>query len=137
MTLPRWRSGDPEEQRKLARFILNELDKLDAAGPSNASPEAVEFLRILAELNEQAKRVGIILPLPPAADDNPADFDRAALDVPRIRALFILHWGKRNRTMPPSAEQIAAERWELSAADAAKLTDKFQRKTTVSQRQKL
>lgn len=134
MTLPPWRSDDPKEQQALARFIVGELDKLDASGPTSASSETVEFLRIVAELNDKAKRVGIALPLPTGANDNLSDFDRAALDVPRIRALFLLHWGKRNRTQRPLAEEIAADRWDLSAADKAKLIDKFQRKSSLSQR---
>ena len=134
MTLPPWRSQDRDDQSALTRFIIAELDKMDERAANSATPEAVEFIRIVGELNQQARRVGIVIPLPAGADDDPDDFDRAVIDVPRIRALFILHWGKRNRTMPPLAEEIAAERWELSKGETADLIDKFQRKTKVSQR---
>jgi hypothetical protein len=86
-------------------------------------------------LNAQASRIGgVSVNLPEVTSDELTDFERAAADVPRIRALFQLHWRRRNRTMPPLAEQIAADRWELSAAETARLIDKFQRKTAVSQR---
>jgi hypothetical protein len=39
----------------------------------------------------------------------------AALDVRRIRALWVKHHGKKNRIgQQPTAEQIAAERWDLT-----------------------
>lgn len=55
-------------------------------------------------------------------------FYNAADDVPRIRALFWLHWRKRNRMERPMAEEIAAERWKLSPKETTALIDKFQRK---------
>jgi hypothetical protein len=120
----------------LSRFIIRELDRAGEVRSSSASDSDVQFLRTVVELNAQARRVGLRLNPPQTShdDDDLIDFDRAALDLPRIRALFILHYGKRNRTMPPLAEEIAADRWELSADDRARLIDKFQRKTKVSQR---
>jgi hypothetical protein len=83
-------------------------------------------------LHARASHLGLKLPLPkraikpgPKPKDNLDDFDRAVIDVPRIRALFQLHWNRRNRTVRPLAEDIAAERWELSAEDRAKLIDRF------------
>jgi hypothetical protein len=135
MTLPPWRSDDPREQQAFSRFIISELDRLDAARSTSASASDVEFLRLVTELNAQASRIGgVSVNLPEVTSDELTDFERAAADVPRIRALFQLHWRRRNRTMPPLAEQIAADRWELSAAETARLIDKFQRKTAVSQR---
>lgn len=134
MKLPVWKSSEKVEQDALAEFIIQELDKKDAALAISATEDDVEYLRELAKLNADAIRLGIPLALPPVADANLSDFDRASLDVQRIRALFKSYWGKRNRTAPPSAEQIAAQRWSLSSEDRAKLIDKFQRKTTVSQR---
>ncbi|MFN3675603.1 MAG: hypothetical protein ACK4TC_06450 [Sphingomonas pseudosanguinis] len=55
-------------------------------------------------------------------------FHNAAADVPRIRALFVQHWGRRNRTERPMAEEIAAERWQLSPEETTALIDRFQRK---------
>jgi hypothetical protein len=119
----------------MSRFIISELDRADEMRSRSATDGDVQFLRTAIELDQQAKRVGLSVNLPQATSDGDlSEFERAARDVPRIRALFQLHWRKRNRTMPPSAEQIAAERWELSRADTAKLIDKFQRKTAVSQR---
>jgi hypothetical protein len=135
MTLPPWRSDKLDDQRALSRFIISELDRADEMRSRSATDGDLQFLRTVIELDQQAKRVGLSVNLPKATSDGDLpDFERAARDVPRIRALFRLHWRKRNRTMPPSAEQIAAERWELSRADTAKLIDKFQRKTAVSQR---
>lgn len=55
-------------------------------------------------------------------------FHNATADVPRIRALFLHHWKKRNRMARPMAEEIAAERWDLSLEETSALIDKFQRK---------
>jgi hypothetical protein len=133
MTLPPWRSADPREQQAFTRFIISELDRLDAPHPANKADE--QFLQTVVEIQAQASRVGISINLPEVTGEEPSDdFARAAADVPRIRALFQLHWRRRTRTMRPMAEEIAAERWELSAADTARLINKFQRKTAVSQR---
>ena len=134
MTLPPWKSSSKTDQAALAEFIIRELDKKDAALAMGATDEDVAYLRELVRLNAEAVRLGIPLALPTVPVDDLTDFDRASLDVQRIRALFKSHWGKRNRTAPPLAEEIAAQRWELSAEDTAKLIDKFQRKTKVSQR---
>ena len=134
MTLPPWKSPSKPDQEALARFIIDELDKKDAALAMSATDDDVEYLRELVSLNAQAVRLGIPLPLPTVPTDELTDFDRASLDVQRIRALFKSHWGKRNRYAPPLAEEIAAQRWELSGEDTARLIDKFQRKTKVSQR---
>lgn len=61
-------------------------------------------------------------------------FYNAADDVPRIRALFLFHWEKRNRIERPMAEEIAAERWQLSADEKASLIVKFQRKSGLSEK---
>jgi hypothetical protein len=37
----------------------------------------------------------------------------ASQDVPRIRALWKKHYGRQNRKLSPTAEEIAAERWEV------------------------
>lgn len=61
-------------------------------------------------------------------------FYNAADDVPRIRALFLLHWKRRNRMERPTAEEIASERWQLSADEQASLIVKFQRKSGLSEK---
>jgi hypothetical protein len=37
----------------------------------------------------------------------------ASQEVPRIRALWKKHYGRQNRKLSPTAEEIAAERWEV------------------------
>jgi hypothetical protein len=136
MKLPPWKSSDPEDQRALARFIIAELDRADEAAlaAANDGPGA-QFIGIWGQAQGLLARIGLKLPLPepakrpgPKPKDDLTDIERAALDVPRIRALFQLHWNKRNRTMRPMAEDIAAERWELSAGERAKLINRFRRK---------
>lgn len=145
MTLPPWKSDDPADQAALSRFVISELDRLDAEIGIAASgdPDAVEFLGAFANVQRQAAAIGLQVPLPaskprsgpkvadPADDDYPR-FDRAATDVQRVRAIFKLHWGKRNRLQRPLAEEIAAERWGLNDVQRAALIDKFQRKPSVS-----
>lgn len=63
-------------------------------------------------------------------------FYNAAEDVPRIRALFLLHYNRRNRTERPMAEEIAAERWRLQPKEKAALIAKFQRKSGLSDKPK-
>lgn len=137
MTLPPWKSSDPKDQQALTRFIISELDRADEKAIAEASGNTanVTLLRLFAELQSKAARLGIKLSWPkraskpgPKPKDEPEPFDWAVLDVPRIRALFKRHWNKRNRTMRPLAEDIAAERWELSAEERAALIDKFSRK---------
>jgi hypothetical protein len=136
MTLPPWRSDNRDEQQALSRFIISELDRADAARTQQADPALVSHFQLMVELSVQAKRLGMALNLPEPSCVERTEFEMAKADVPRIRALFQLYWRKRNRTKPPLAETIAAERWELSSEETAKLIDKFQRKSTVSQKKR-
>ena len=89
----------------------------------------------LAEVADQMERLqsmGFEIKAPPRkrgvkSAHTPA-YQNAADDVPRIRALFLKHWGKRNRHERPLAEEIAAQRWGLSQKETADLIDRFQRK---------
>ena len=137
MKLPPWKSSDPEDQRALTRFVIAELDRADEAAMATANDgPGAQFIGAMSQAQALLSRFGMKLPLPqsakrpgPKPKTDLTDFERAALDVPRVRALFILHWNKRNRTIRPMAEDIAAERWELSAGDRARLINRFRRKT--------
>jgi hypothetical protein len=140
VTLPPWKSARREDQEALTGFIIAELDREDeqAARDAANNSEGVRHIKLISEVAQFARRFNLIHPKPPSRpgpkprtpiDDDFKDFDRAALDVPRIRALFLRHWGKRNRTARPMAEDIAAERWSLSADERAALINKFQRKS--------
>lgn len=143
MNLPPWKSDDPKDQAALARFIIAELDRANegAAIAANSDTAMVDVLQSYHELRRLASAQGLRIEAPfrtpkrgrgrpgkDAASNEFTDFDRAALDVPRIRALFVEHWGKRNRMTRPLAEEIAAERWKLSPEQGAALIDMFQRK---------
>lgn len=146
MVLPLWKSADPAEQAALSQFVISELDRLDAEIGIAASGvvDAIHYLRTIASVQRQASSIGLHVPLPsaklrpgpktadPGSDDYPA-FERAVFDVPRIRAIFKMHWGKRNRHQRPLAEDIAADRWSLTSSERAALIDKFQRKSSLSQ----
>lgn len=142
MTLPPWKPAGQADQIAFAAFVIAELDRMDAAAANEASDNAdsIDYLRRLDQVRRQAASIGLTVPLPaarvrpgpkPAEPSDPdfTDFQRAALDVPRIRAVFRRHWGKRNRYDRPLAEEIAAQRWELSPVERAALIDKFQRKS--------
>lgn len=142
MTLPPWRSNKPEDQQALSRFIIEELERADERSANAASDDtaAIRYLQGVNQVRQQARTLGLGVALPDAprkrgpkalslADDKATDFDRAVRDVQRIRALFRLHWGKRNRTERPMAEEIAAKRWELDAENTAALIAKFRKKT--------
>ena len=141
MTLPPWKASRPEDRVAFARFIIDALDAQDASAAKAATddPTATAYLAGAIELIDRAARLGarVVLPAPAAkrgvqardpGGEGFTDFDRAALDVPRIRALFVRHWGKRNRTERPMAEEIAAQRWELSPEETTALIRRFQRK---------
>lgn len=140
MSLPPWKPANDLERRAFSQFIIEQLDRQDETRfNSRASDENNSWSIRAARLAHEAASLGISLvppeprnrsgpkPADPVSNDFP-DFERAALDVPRIRAIFKLHWGKRNRHDRPLAEEIAAQRWELSEKDTARLIDKFQRK---------
>lgn len=144
MTKPEWKSDDPNEQQALARYVIRELDLLDeqASAEANNNQDAIQRMQAYVDLLPQAKAANMKLS-PPFATPKPGrgrparrlsaddvtDFERAAFDVPRIRAIFVRDYEQRNRTKHPLAEEIAAQRWELSAEETASLIDKFQRKS--------
>lgn len=139
MTPPPWKPTTEEERREFTQWIHRELDRIDEAKAEEGNnPFIVRTLEhrvaLLKLAREASQPITFVQPKrrPGAPSKPPSErtaFDWAVLDVPRIRAIFVSHWGKRNRTVPPMAEQIAAERWELSAEDTARLIDKFQRKS--------
>lgn len=133
------------------------LNAISVADPANVEPAArVAFVRAMAEGGlpprilerigqlfgmdiaeiadqmERLQNIGFEIKAPPGkrgvkSNHSPA-YQNAADDVPRIRALFLKHWGKRNRHERPLAEEIAALRWGLSQKETADLIDRFQRK---------
>lgn len=142
MSLPPWKASRPEDREAFARFIIDALDAEDAnlARRAGDNPAVTSYLAGAIDLIDRAARLGarVVLPAPPAkrgvkAGDPTSDvfpaFNRAALDVPRIRKLFVRHWGKRNRTERPMAEEIAAQRWDLSPDETVALIQRFQRKS--------
>lgn len=137
MTLPPWRSSRKEDQEALSGFVIAELDREDEQSVRDAGTNAdgIRHIELLAVATAALRRLNLPVPwlTQPARKGpkprEPQAFDRAAADVPRIRAIFMRHWGKRNRTVRPMAEEIAAERWDLSPEQTAMLIAKFQRKT--------
>lgn len=143
MTVPPWKSDNPADQRALTQFVIAALDHMDAeiANASSLDAETVSRLQKRAEIQRLAPALGLKIEGPrprdrrkvlPPSDPGYTDFDRAAVDVKRIRLIFYRVWKRRNRYQRPLAEEIAAERWELSATERAALIDKFQRKSAVS-----
>lgn len=137
MTLPPWKPETAEERREFTRWIHAELDREDEGrqhGDAVARKMIINRARILSIAEETGDAVVFPQPKPKVGApkkslDDYTDLDWAERDVPRIRQLFRQHWHKRNRTVAPLAETIAAERWELSEAETNKLIDKFQRKS--------
>lgn len=142
MTVPPWKSDDPVEQRAFMQFVLAELNRLDTEiAHSTLDTDTIGWFQKRAEVQRLAPALGLKIEGPkprdrrkalPPSDPEFTDFDRAALDVKRIRLIFYRVWKRRNRYRRPLAEEIAAERWELSATERAALIDKFQRKSAVS-----
>ncbi|WP_226663725.1 hypothetical protein [Alteriqipengyuania lutimaris] len=141
MTLPPWKPTNDTDREAFTRFIIQALDQQDEwRFNATASDDSTNWAARVAALVAEAEALGVEVRLPerpkkrgpaprdPSADDF-TDLERAALDVPRIRALFVQHWGKRNRQSSPLAEEIAARRWELSRSDTGKLIDQFQRRS--------
>ncbi|GLJ00467.1 hypothetical protein [Sphingobium sp. BS19] len=139
MTMPPWKSENLRDQQDLARFVIDILDKsaeLDLATTDEHREFNVRMTKYF-ELKEEGLRFGVKARppyqhpknAPGRPKDATTDFDRAASDVPHIRAIFKTFWNKRNRTMRPLAEEIAAERWGLSQEETVRLIDKFRRKS--------
>lgn len=124
---------DPAALRQFVRLISD-------SGFDEATRERIgQLLGVdLADLIEQVEKlhglgfdvIGGELPKKRGVKSAFSDaFQSASDDVPRIRALFFQHWGHRNRTERPMAEDIAAERWGLSDDERTALIRKFQRKS--------
>lgn len=137
MNLPAWETVTEEQRRDFIQWVLEELDRRDDAIVAEGdSPLATEILQARFDMVKLARKAGVSIAPPKRSVGAPkkalrdrTDFDWAAIDVPRIRAIFTQAWGKRNRLCPPMAEDIAAERWELSTSDTIRLKSKFQRKS--------
>ena len=128
-------STDPADLSPATRIAF-----VRAVADSGADPATLErigqlFGMDIGEVADQIERlqsIGFEIKAPPgkpgARSEHTSAYLNAADDVPRIRALFLKHWGKRNRHERPLAEEIAAQRWCLSAKETADLIDRFQRK---------
>jgi hypothetical protein len=137
VTLPPWRSSRKEDQEALTHFVIEELDREDEQSVRDAgtNAESVRHIELMTVAATALRRLNLPVPwLKGSARPGPrpreaSAYDRAAADVPRIRAIFVRHWGKRNRTIRPMAEEIAAARWELSPEETAILIKRVRRKT--------
>ena len=138
MSLPPWKSTLKEDQEALSLFVIAELDRMDERPVSEAGydPVALSYLSTLLESQRLAASIGKLVvdqprhsrPGPKKREPAGDPFAHAAADVPRIRDIFWRFWGKRNRTIAPLAEDIAALRWELNDEHTAALIDRFRRK---------
>ena len=61
--------------------------------------------------------------------DGPSPLACAVRDVERMRVIFRQHWGKANRHLRPTREDIATAHWQLSADDEQKLRVHFEKKS--------
>jgi hypothetical protein len=139
MSVPPWKPETDQERRDFTGWVLRELDRQDeAALKEGFAPDAVSFVKekLLIIRMAQRLRMPVSFPGPKRKRGRPhrdssdlTDFNRAERDLPRIRAIFQNHWGKRNRYAQPLAEEIAAERWELSEEETLKLIQKTQRRS--------
>lgn len=142
MTLPPWKSDDPLDQEALAQFVIDRLEEQDERLMyrfarlflrHSADPDFAAAAKEQLEAERLAKRHGgtIIWAEDKRRRGNPGHtgkFGRAVRDVPRIREIFRKHWPeKERRTAEPSAEHIAAKRWNLSREEATALHKRFQR----------
>lgn len=140
MSLPPWKPTNEAERVAFIRHVIDALDRQDEwRFNAMGTDEKLEWVQRANALAHEAKKLGFKIDLPkpnertgpkspdPASNEF-TDFDRAIVDVPRIRSLFKQIWGKRNRMVRPLAEEIAAARWELSEKETVALIDKFQRK---------
>jgi hypothetical protein len=130
--LPRWESRDARDVRAMTEWVNDQLNLIDADemrkslkgenAPTNYIDWAIDQAdnhRNLQPLKQAFPSLARFLRLPkrghgkrgPSRRYDPAK--GAAQDVRRIRALWRRHYNKKKRITGPSAEQIAAERWEI------------------------
>ena len=142
MTLPDWKTDTAQKQRTFTRFIMDKLDEEDNRLierfariwiDRSADPDWPSKAQEQLEAERLARRHGgtVAWPEDKRPRGKPRDTGplvRASRDVRRIRAIFQRYWpDKSRRTTPPSAEAIAATRWNLSDEEAAKLHKRTQR----------
>lgn len=132
--LPRWESRNPRDIAAMTSWVNDELNRLDAkelqtnlSGENALSPmnylawaiEQADYGRNLEPLRHAFPQLARFLCLPkrkrgsrlPRRGYNP--LKGATNDVRRIRDLWKRRYGKIKRTTAPSAESIAADRWEV------------------------
>jgi hypothetical protein len=142
--LPPWHAQNEKDNEEMRRWVNLKLDELfKTAMESFQSPNRLAEMDRWSEGDEPelyAARHGNLEPLRkkyplfapflnyptlgqrgkylrPRVDD---PLTSAAKDVPRIRSLWLTFYGKKNRSSGQlSAEDIAAERWDVDASDVA------------------
>lgn len=131
--LPNWESEDQRDVLAMTQWVNYQLNMMDleelqrdlsgkkAIDPANYLEWAIEqadIERNIRPLREAVPHLARFLTLPKKGHGkrlrsrryNPTK--RAAEDVRRIRGLWKQHYNKVKRTTQPTAESIAAERWE-------------------------
>jgi hypothetical protein len=143
--LPRWTARDERDRERMVAWVNWELDYTPVEFPK-PSPEADEFYRAwrkaygpeiehaehgnIEPLRQRLPDLAKFLHLPkrgrgkrfPKMRDENDRVQRAAYDVRTIRDLWEKHYGKKRRCKNdgPSAEEIAADRYEVDVEDVIK-----------------
>ncbi|WP_148221488.1 hypothetical protein [Bradyrhizobium sp. BTAi1] len=133
--LPKWECNTAREKLAMTQWVNHQLNMMDleelqrdlsgknAIDPANYLEWAIEqadIERDIRPLKDALPYLARFLRLPkkghgkrlPSRQYNPTK--RAAEDVRRIRALWKQHYSKVKRTTEPSAESIAADRWDTN-----------------------
>lgn len=139
MNLPPWNTP-PEERSAFTSFVIAKLEEEDDRLvrrfarrwlDRSADPDWLSNVRDQLEADRLARKHGGTITWPEdklrrGKRKGRGPLERATRDVRRIRAIFKTYWpDKSRRTTQPSAEQIAAERWNLSDEDADTLYKRF------------
>jgi hypothetical protein len=141
MTVPPWKTPEGEQEAFIS-FVIAKLDEEDdrlaerfarmwierSADADWASKAREQF-----EAERLARKHGGVITWPedtkaPHRPKATGPFARAKRDVRRIQSIFKRYWpDNKKRNDPPTAEQIAAIRWNLSNDEATRLHKVIQR----------
>jgi hypothetical protein len=142
VTGPDWKTDTPEKREIFTRFINERLDEeddrivqrfariwLDRSGDPGWASKAREQFEAERLVRKHGGTVAWLEDKRRRGKPNDAGpLARAARDVRRIRLIFKTYWpDKSRRITPPSAEAIAAKRWNLSDEETTQLQKRIQR----------
>lgn len=119
-----WEEGYEHISRE--QMAIEAADGGDIEPLRKLHPKLANYLHLPPRRREQGRPKMRVRP-PESTDDPALRVLVAAQDVEFIKRLWKREYGRQNRTTAPSAVEIAAKRWDVSAADLRRFKKKHPR----------